>query len=50
MHGKLTLDLEQLSVESFEATHATPPQGPIADDPAVVTCLQTDCGRFRCCA
>lgn len=45
MQSKLTLNLDQLSVESYE----TAQQQPAAPEPAL-TCLQTNCGRILCCA
>ncbi|HEV7589169.1 MAG TPA: hypothetical protein VGO40_13725 [Longimicrobium sp.] len=44
MQRKLPLNLDQLTVVSFETA-----QQPSAPEPAT-TCLQTDCGQFRCCA
>lgn len=45
MQIKLALHLEQLAVESFE----TSPQVVSAPE-HLTTCMETDCGRFRCCA
>ncbi|HYH79385.1 MAG TPA: hypothetical protein VEX86_06300 [Longimicrobium sp.] len=49
MHGTLKLDPENLAVESF-ATDAVPPVPGTADAEGLPTCMQTDCGRYRCCA
>jgi hypothetical protein len=45
MQTKLTLNLDQLAVESFAAS--TPAQEPNAD---ARTCLDTNCGNIQCCA
>ena len=44
MRTKLTLNLEQLAVDSFETAQAEPSKG---DRP---TCLNTQCGNYECCA
>lgn len=45
MQTKLTLNLDQLTVESFAATTA-------ADEPRddARTCMDTNCGNIQCCA
>jgi hypothetical protein len=45
METKHKLSLDQLTVESFEAGNSEP-----AQDANMATCLDTDCGRIRCCA
>lgn len=45
MQTRLALNIDQLRVESFE----TAPQVTSSDE-QLLTCLQTDCGRIRCCA
>jgi hypothetical protein len=45
VEAKLKLNLDALAVESFEAANN---QQPAQDN--LVTCLQTDCGPYRCCA
>lgn len=45
MQSKLTLNLDHLSVESFEAGK------PIVSAPEhLTTCLETNCGKILCCA
>lgn len=46
MEAKLKLNLDQLTVESFEAGNNESPQENVNQ----ATCLDTDCGRIRCCA
>jgi hypothetical protein len=46
MEAKLKLNLDQLTVESFEAGHSEPTQ----ENANLATCMDTDCGRIRCCA
>ncbi len=48
MEAKLKLDLNALAVESFEAANTTPAKKP--EDNNLLTCLQTNCGAYRCCA
>jgi hypothetical protein len=49
MNVKLSLDLNTLSVQSFDTANApvqpTSPPGEVN----LVTCDMTDCGRIRCC-
>ncbi|HEU4558658.1 MAG TPA: hypothetical protein VFS20_12445 [Longimicrobium sp.] len=45
MQTRLALNIDQLRVESFE----TAPQTMISPE-QLLTCMQTDCGRIRCCA
>jgi len=44
MQIKLSLNLDALAVESFEAGKVIPP----AEN--VLTCLNTNCGKILCCA
>lgn len=46
MEAKLKLNLDQLTVESFEAGNAELSK----ENANLATCLDTDCGRIRCCA
>lgn len=46
MEAKLKLNLDQLTVESFEAGNGEPTQ----ENADLATCMDTDCGRIRCCA
>ncbi|HEU0052225.1 MAG TPA: hypothetical protein VFQ39_03565 [Longimicrobium sp.] len=46
---KLTLNLDQLAVESLPTTPQQPaPADDRGGDP--LTCLQTNCGKILCCA
>jgi hypothetical protein len=47
----MKLELEVLAVDSFETTNAEPTPAPVnVDAENVLTCLQTNCGKFLCCA
>lgn len=48
MHRKLSLDLDQLAVDSFATAPTLPKPGTVLG--AAATCLQTNCGRYLCCA
>jgi len=45
MSRKLTLDLDEISVESYATTL---PQQPAPEN--LATCLLTACGKIQCCA
>lgn len=47
MQKKLSLNLEELGVDSFETSKPTVPTQSVEE---VLTCLQTNCGKFLCCA
>jgi hypothetical protein len=49
MEARLKLDLNALAVESFEAANPHQPSKE-PENVNVLTCMQTDCGRYRCCA
>jgi hypothetical protein len=49
MRGTLTLNVENLAVDSFETAPAPPQPGTVGVE-KLATCLETDCGRYRCCA
>lgn len=46
MRTKLQLSLDQLEVASFETQKPQPAEPNVN----LVTCMMTDCGRYRCCA
>jgi hypothetical protein len=48
MHGKLQLNLDNLEVTSFETQKPQPQPGDANVN--VLTCLQTNCGKYLCCA
>ena len=55
MPSKLKLNLDHLAVDSFSTSKtengpAPAPVNPGGADAGVVTCMQTNCGRYLCCA
>jgi len=49
MNVKLSLDINTLSVESFNTANAPVQPASPAGEVNLVTCDMTDCGRIRCC-
>lgn len=51
LEDPMKLELEVLAVDSFETTKAEPAPAPVnVDVDNGLTCLQTNCGKFLCCA
>ena len=55
MPSKLKLNLDHLAVDSFSTSKkedgsAPAPVNPVGADAGALTCMQTNCGRYLCCA
>jgi hypothetical protein len=50
MRTKLQLSLDQLEVASFETQKPQPQPQPADANVNVLTCMNTNCGRYLCCA
>lgn len=50
MESNLKLDLDELSVDSFEATPEQPEEGVPAEAANARTCQDTNCYPWLCCA
>ncbi|HEX2202148.1 MAG TPA: hypothetical protein VHG91_02565 [Longimicrobium sp.] len=50
MNAKLSLNLNTLSVESFNTANAPVQPGSPADEANLRTCMLTNCGNIQCCA
>ena len=49
MRGKITLNVESLTVDSFTTASAPPQPGTVVVEKQT-TCLETNCGKYLCCA